>query len=423
MTLTINAFFGWDFNSCEALLKGGNWYPIDFANACPDSQVTSLHYHFPWLDQGEPRLGDLLRGDASGACARTSTGSRSSTSRVRSSRIREKLARYTRLAREHFDTERFEDFRRKHLAHLDEVTYEFFGSAEARDAVRKKVAALYPPHEIDEFTQLFIDRIGEMAPDRRPGSHEHRQRAARQSWNWSSERLPEPARVVRWGHFGAPVLLFPTAGGDYEEVERFHLIRVLGPLLDAGRIKVYSVDSVAGKDWLEGTHSPEYCSRVQNLFDAYIYNEVVPLIRRDCASNDIEMSSRRRIDRRFQRGREHLPSPRCVPAGDRDERHVRPVEVLGGRDDSGFLLLLAPALPAGDRRGAAARAPAPAHRAAADGKRRLGRSGRVLADGRMSSARRAWSKIWAWGRICGRARGISSHKLGSTVGREMLRRS
>jgi esterase/lipase superfamily enzyme len=67
------------------------------------------------------------------------------------------------------------------------------------------------------------------------------------------------------------------------------MVRVLGDLIDAGRIKVYSIDSVAGKTWLQGTHSPEYCSRVQNLFDSYIYNEVVALIREDCGSKDIEV--------------------------------------------------------------------------------------------------------------------------------------
>ena len=110
-----------------------------------------------------------------------------------------------------------------------------------------------------------------------------------QHWNWASQRLPEPARVVRWGHFGAPLLLFPTAGGDYEEVERFHLIGALKDLIEGGRIKVYSIDSVAGKHWLRGTDTPEYCSRVQNLFDDYIYSEVAPLIRNDCKAPDIEI--------------------------------------------------------------------------------------------------------------------------------------
>ncbi len=36
-------------------------------------------------------------------------------------------------------------------------------------------------------------------------------------------------QLVRWGHFGTPVMLFPTAGGDAEEAERFHLIGAIAP--------------------------------------------------------------------------------------------------------------------------------------------------------------------------------------------------
>ena len=44
----VNSFFRWEFNSCEMLVKGGDVYPIDYANACPDVSLTSLHYYFPW---------------------------------------------------------------------------------------------------------------------------------------------------------------------------------------------------------------------------------------------------------------------------------------------------------------------------------------------------------------------------------------
>ena len=44
----VNAFFRWEFNSCETIVKHGVAYPIDYANASPDVAVTSLHYYFPW---------------------------------------------------------------------------------------------------------------------------------------------------------------------------------------------------------------------------------------------------------------------------------------------------------------------------------------------------------------------------------------
>ena len=37
----VNAFFRWEFNSCESLVRGDEVYPIDYANACPDVALTA----------------------------------------------------------------------------------------------------------------------------------------------------------------------------------------------------------------------------------------------------------------------------------------------------------------------------------------------------------------------------------------------
>jgi esterase/lipase superfamily enzyme len=108
-------------------------------------------------------------------------------------------------------------------------------------------------------------------------------------FRWYSPHVEQHIQLVRWGHMGTPVLLFPTAGGDAEEVERFHLIGAVQTLIDAGRIKVYSTDSIAGNAWISKQHSAEFCSYLQNMFDAMIYREIVPAIRHDCQSPDIEI--------------------------------------------------------------------------------------------------------------------------------------
>jgi hypothetical protein len=71
----------------------------------------------------------------------------------------EKLDGYVKIAEERLERDRFEEFCAKHLHHLDDVANDFFQSTEAKDAVRKKTAALFPAHEVEKFTELFWQRI------------------------------------------------------------------------------------------------------------------------------------------------------------------------------------------------------------------------------------------------------------------------
>ena len=105
---------------------------------------------------------------------------------------------------------------------------------------------------------------------------------------WHSDRIEGEVRLVRWGTFGTPVLIFPTAGGDAEEVERNGLIGALSGLLEQGRVKAYSLDSIAGRSWLRGD-DPRHSMWLQNQFDAMVYHEVAPAVRADCETADIEL--------------------------------------------------------------------------------------------------------------------------------------
>ncbi len=100
---------------------------------------------------------------------------------------------------------------------------------------------------------------------------------------WHSERLGEWINLMRWGDVGIPVLVFPTAGGDAWEIERRGLVRALGPMLGAGRIKVYSVDSISGRSWMQGD-DPQHSMWLQNQYDQCIRWEVVPAIWADCGA-------------------------------------------------------------------------------------------------------------------------------------------
>ncbi len=106
---------------------------------------------------------------------------------------------------------------------------------------------------------------------------------------WHSTHLDRDVEVARWGDYGKPVLVFPTAGGDAEEIERFDVVESCGELITAGQIKVYSCDSINGRAMLTHEGDSLHLSWILRRFVEFIGHELVPAIRADCRNDGIEI--------------------------------------------------------------------------------------------------------------------------------------
>ncbi len=98
---------------------------------------------------------------------------------------------------------------------------------------------------------------------------------------WSSPRMRHDITLVRWGHGGVPVLWLPTAGGDAEEVERHKMVGVLGDAIEAGALRLYSCDSVAGEAMMKGWGDVGHRCWLLNQFHHAVAHEVVPAMQAD----------------------------------------------------------------------------------------------------------------------------------------------
>jgi esterase/lipase superfamily enzyme len=112
----------------------------------------------------------------------------------------------------------------------------------------------------------------------------------RDLFGWYSARLGLDMPIVSYGTRGHPLLLFPTAAADYLENERFFLIKSIEPLIFAGKVRVYSIESINQYAWMEDDVHPLEKARRQALYSAYIEHEVVPHIQRQCDGSRIAVS-------------------------------------------------------------------------------------------------------------------------------------
>jgi hypothetical protein len=161
----VNAFFRWEFNSCETIVKDGVVYPIDYANASPDVALTSLHYYFPWAVSAlvrwavfctvtgrRPRLDQTTR-------EYFEVGDRDDLS------YEQKLREYRRLADAYFQTDEYAAFCAEHLPHLEEALLEYVEGPELDRLLVDTVRATFPPHEHETFVAHYRGLLAAWARD------------------------------------------------------------------------------------------------------------------------------------------------------------------------------------------------------------------------------------------------------------------
>jgi hypothetical protein len=164
---TVNAFFRWELNSCETLIRGDDVYPIDYANATPDLALTSLHYYFPWAIRSLVKWVVFCCVTGRHQTVDLDTEKYFAIADRADLTYEEKLAGYRQLADRQLEVDRYREFCDRHLAHIDELSVSWVESQEFDRIIVDTVRNTFPEHEHEQFIAHFRGLLGAWAHDQR----------------------------------------------------------------------------------------------------------------------------------------------------------------------------------------------------------------------------------------------------------------
>ena len=109
-------------------------------------------------------------------------------------------------------------------------------------------------------------------------------------------RLPSPAlerdvHLWQFGHFGPPVIVFPTAAGFAHEWQSQGMIEALAPLINAGKMKLYCPESNVAETLTRKEEDPAWRISRYTAYERFILDTLVPYIRQDCHAPSIRMAT------------------------------------------------------------------------------------------------------------------------------------
>jgi esterase/lipase superfamily enzyme len=111
----------------------------------------------------------------------------------------------------------------------------------------------------------------------------------RQQSLWSPA-IGANGNVVVYGHWGRPLLAFPSQQGPVWQYEERGMIDAIGDLIEAGRVKVYAVDSFDSGSWYRDDLSLEQRAQAHGRYEDWIVNQVVPFVEEDANTHEIALT-------------------------------------------------------------------------------------------------------------------------------------
>jgi esterase/lipase superfamily enzyme len=97
-----------------------------------------------------------------------------------------------------------------------------------------------------------------------------------------SDSIGATGTVIRYGHWGRPVLVFPSEQGRARDFENNGMLGAVAGLVDAGRVKIYCVDSHDAASWSNRDIPVEERARRHGDYESWILGTVLRWIYADC---------------------------------------------------------------------------------------------------------------------------------------------
>ena len=106
-----------------------------------------------------------------------------------------------------------------------------------------------------------------------------------------SHDLGRDVHLWTYGHFGPPVIVFPTAAGFAHEWQAQGMIDALAPWLYAGKLKLYCPESNVAETLTRKDGHPADRIRRYTAYERFVMDTLVPFVREDCHSPSMRIAT------------------------------------------------------------------------------------------------------------------------------------